>query len=170
LPNTAVVSFFHQRCAMSSGARAPQASPLGHAAQGAARAPLRAAVKVALVPQATAPPALPCRTPRSSRLQHSAARISKSSAALQTRLRGRRLQNAAHSIIGAPWPFGHAGVEVVCHSSAITSRRAMPLAAAGLDTIYVYSYVASNSLPNGLSSAESNLRGFSSSCSFMPIL
>ena len=50
--------YVHRRSAMSAGARAPQASPLGHAAQGAARAPLRAAVKVALAPQATAPPAL----------------------------------------------------------------------------------------------------------------
>jgi len=76
---------------MSAGARAPQASPLGHAAQGAARAPLRAAVKVARAPRATAPPSLRCRTLRSARLQRSTTRISKSSTALQTRLRGRRL-------------------------------------------------------------------------------
>ncbi len=62
------------------------ASPLGHTAQVAARAPLRAAVKVALAPRAPAPPALPCRTLRSARLQRSTARISESSAALQTRL------------------------------------------------------------------------------------
>jgi hypothetical protein len=50
---------------------------------------------------------------RSSRLQRSTSRISESGAALQTRLRGRRLQNAAHSnSIGAPWPFGHAGAEL----------------------------------------------------------
>jgi hypothetical protein len=99
---------------MSAGAQAPQASPLSHPAQGAARAPLRAAAKVALAPRATAPPALRCRTLRSARLQRSATRISESSAALQTRLRERRLQNAAHSrSMGAPWPFGHAGEVVV---------------------------------------------------------
>src|SRR5271166_2465337 len=97
---------------MSAGTRAPQASRLGHPAQGAARAPLRADAKVALAPQATAPPALRCRTLRSARLQRSTARISESSAALQIRLRGRRLQNAAHSnSIGAPWPLGQAGAD-----------------------------------------------------------
>jgi hypothetical protein len=38
----------HQRrCAARTDARAPQASPLGHAAQGAGRGPLRAAEAVA---------------------------------------------------------------------------------------------------------------------------
>ena len=64
--------FVHRRFAMSAGARAPQAPPLGHAAQGTPRAPLRAAVKVALAPRATAPPALRCRTLRPARLQRSA--------------------------------------------------------------------------------------------------
>src|SRR5271156_5307238 len=110
MPQLVAGSLNHRRFAMSAGTRAPQASALGHAAQGAARAPLRAAVKVALAPRATAPPALSCRTLRSARLQRSATRISESSAALQSRLRGRRLQNAAHSnSIGTPWPFGHAG-------------------------------------------------------------
>ena len=52
--------------------------------------------KVALAALATAPPALSRRPLRLSRLQRSAARISEFSAALQTRLRGRRLQNATH--------------------------------------------------------------------------
>ena len=47
---------------------------------------------VALAALATAPPALSRRTLRLSRLQRSAARISESSAALQTRLRGRRFE------------------------------------------------------------------------------
>jgi ATP-dependent exoDNAse (exonuclease V) alpha subunit len=41
-----------RRCAVRADARAPQASPLGHAAQGAGRAPLRAAAAVALATQA----------------------------------------------------------------------------------------------------------------------
>ncbi len=130
---------------MSAGTRASQASPLGHVAQGAARAPLRAAVKVALAPRATAPPALTCQTLRSARLQRSTTRISESSAALQTWLRERRLQNAAEST-----RHQHAlvlrargrGSHVLLPSR---STRAMPRGAAGLDTAYAYSYVASNS-------------------------
>src|SRR6266436_102810 len=37
-----------RRCAVRADARAPQASPLGHAAQGAGRPPLRTAAAVAL--------------------------------------------------------------------------------------------------------------------------
>lgn len=48
----------------------------------------------------------PCRTLRSARLQRSATRNSESSAALQTRLRGRRLQNAAQAFRITPFPTG----------------------------------------------------------------
>jgi len=82
------------------------------AAQGVTRAPLRAPVKVALAPRASAPPALRCRTLRSARLQRSAARDSESSAALQMRLRGRHFKMLRnHTGIGTPWPFGHAGAD-----------------------------------------------------------
>ena len=48
--------------------------------------------RLALAALATAPPALPRRTLRLSRLQRSAAHISEPSAALQSRLRGRRFE------------------------------------------------------------------------------
>ena len=123
--------FVHRRFAMSAGARAPQASPLGHAVQSAARAPLRAAAKVALAPRATTPPALRCRMLRSARLQRSTARISELSATLQTRLRGRRHQNPAHSRRSqSPGPSGKRASATLLRSGNL------------LDLVSVFSYVA----------------------------
>jgi len=82
-------------CAQTLGLRKLRRSVTRLKAQVALRfAPLR---RWRLLRWQPAPPALSYRTLRSSRLQRSDARISESSAALQTRLRGRRLQNAAHN-------------------------------------------------------------------------
>jgi len=98
-----------RRCAVRADARAPQASPLGHAARGAGRAPLRAAAAVALATLARRATGSAGRFACHA-VQRSASRVSKFGARPRVPVRGARLQNAAQSE-NASCPFGEADAQ-----------------------------------------------------------